>query len=78
MLKTRTWIKLGVGMIVLLFITFFVLLSWPQPPPSPEAIAKRGLEVPKKRSFNFARDWLDQGFDALAEWDENPLGIQES
>lgn len=78
MLKTRTWITLGVGLIVLMFIAFFVLLSWPQPPPSPEDIAKRGLEAPKKRSFNFARDWFDQGFDALAEWDENPFGIQDS
>ena len=82
MLKTRTWIKLGVGLVFLLIIVFIAVLAWPTAPPSPESIAKRGLEAPEKRpsawngSFGAAQDWLDQNWDALASWDKNPFGIR--
>lgn len=83
MLKTRSWIKLGLGLILLLFLLFIAVLAWPKAPPTPAEIAKRGRQAPAERvsawngSFGAARDWFDQNWDALARWDKNPLGIHK-
>lgn len=84
MLKTRTWIKLGVGLVILLLAVFIAILAWPTSPPSPEAVAKLGLKAPEKRSalwngtFGSARDWMDQNLDMLANWEGNPLGYHRN
>jgi hypothetical protein len=68
----------------LLVIAFLALVFWPQSPPSAEAIANRGKKAPADKSFSLLEpstwktssgigwDWLDQGFDAVMEWDKNP------
>ncbi len=68
----------------LLLLAFFALVFWPQSPPSDEAIANRGKQAPDQCSFSLLEpatwktssgigwDWLDQGFDAVMEWDKNP------
>lgn len=84
MLKIRTWIKLGAGLIVPLFMWFLTILFWPKAAPSAETIVKRGLVAPARRSsvwkgpFDIAQDRIDQGLDGLAEWEQNPLGIQKT
>lgn len=68
----------------LLVLAFLALVFWPQSPPSAEAIANRGKQAPDhgpfsllepatwKTSSGIGWDWLDQGFDAIMDWDKNP------
>ena len=93
MLKTRMLFRLGAGLVVMLFIFWAVIIVWPQSPPKASDIEKRGLKSPpglklpatsasssdkERASIGTPRDWLDQGLDSLAGWNDNPLGIHRT
>ena len=83
MVKGRSLIRLGIYLILMVFLLIIGILVWPASPQSPEAIAKRGLAAPDT-SFSITKpatwrtshgspwDWIDQGMDNFSHWDMNP------